>query len=134
MMMKKILAASAIAAFAASPALAMSTKAETGTSASHVRAQDAAGGYTASGHYVRPHDRIGANDPFWRVNPITGGAALAFAPVAGVFGYDAGYGSDAQAPDPVIGAPTVIENGRAVGWDPDPNIRLQLRRGAVQFE
>jgi hypothetical protein len=133
--MKTIFAASAIAALVASPALAMSNKAPTGTSASHVRAQDAAGGYTASGHYVRPNDRIGANDdPFWRVNPITGGAALAFAPVAGVFGYDTGYGAYAQAPGAMTGAPTVIENGQVVGWDPDPNVRLQLRRGAVQFE
>jgi hypothetical protein len=140
MMKKTILAASAAAVLAASPALAISahTGAKTGTSASHVQATDAQGGYTAHGDYIRPHDRIGANDPFWRVNPVTGSAALAFAPVAGVFGYDAGYrGYDAYAQAPAYGysgAPVVVEKGQVVGWDPDPNVRLQLRRGAVQFE
>lgn len=139
-MMKTILTASALAIAAASPALAISarTDAKTGTTASHVRATDAQGGYTAHGDYMRPHDRIGANDPFWRVNPVTGAAALAFAPVAGVFGYDAGYrGYDSYAQAPgygYSGAPVVVENGQALGWDPDPNVRLQLRRGAVQFE
>jgi hypothetical protein len=132
-MIKRILAASAIAALAASPALAISNKAPTGTSASHVRAQDASGGYMSNGHYVRPNDRVGANDPFWRVNPITGGAALAFAPVAGVFGVDTGYGSYAQAGYGVA-SPTAISNGQPVGWDPDPNVQLELLRGSVRYE
>jgi hypothetical protein len=140
MMMKKILAASALAVIAASPAMAISSNSPPGTPGAHEHIQDANGGYTSSGHYIRPTDRVGANDSFWRVNPITGGAALAFAPVAGVLGYDTGYGSYAQAQDEgyqgegYLASPTVVENGQALGWDPDPNVRLQLRRGAVQFE
>jgi hypothetical protein len=135
-MIKKLLAASALAVVAATPAMAISSRsAPTGTPANHARVDDASGGYVASGHYIRPHDRVGANDSFWRVNPITGGAALAFAPVAGVLGYDTGYGSYAQVQDEgYLASPTVVENGQALGWDPDPNVRLELRRGSVQFE
>jgi hypothetical protein len=133
-MIKKLLAASAVAALVASPALAMSNKAPTGTSASHVRAEDSAGGYTSSGNYIRPHDRTAANDSFWRVNPITGGAALAFAPVAGVVGIDTGYGSYAQADGYGAASPTAISNGQPVGWDPDPNVQLELLRGSVRYQ
>ena len=138
-MMKQFLTASAIAVLAASPAFALSTKAPTGTGGSHVRIDDASGGYTANGQYIRPHDRIGTNDPFWRVNPVTGSAALAFAPVAGAFGYDTGYsrGYDSYAYAPgagVLGMAPVIEDGKYLGADPDANVRLQLRRGAVQYQ
>jgi opacity protein-like surface antigen len=134
MMMKKILAASAFAVIAASPAMAISSNQPPGTPGAHEHVQDANGGYTRSGHYIRPHDRVGANDSFWRVNPITGGAALAFAPVAGVFGIDTGYGSYAQAEGYGAASPTVISNGQPVGWDPDPNVQLELLRGSVRYQ
>ena len=138
-MMKQLFAATALVALAASPAMAissMSNKPQTGTPSSHVRAADASGGYMSNGHYVRPHDRIGwTHDRRASWNPVTGVAALAFAPVYGVFG-GYGYGNDAyaQAPGYAVGAPTAVSNGEAVGWDPDPNVQLELLRGSVRYE
>jgi len=42
-----------------------------------------------------------------------------------------GYGAYAAAPDEMVGGPAVYAYGRYAGWDPDPFIRLQLRRGPV---
>ena len=133
-MMKQFLAASAVAMLAASPAVAAygaKTKADTGTPSSHVRAADARGGYTSGGTYVQPRQRMGSNDSFWRINPITGPVLLATAPFTGGLGAYAAAPNDGYAQ---TGAPTIVANGQALGWDPDPNIRLQMIRGSVLHE
>lgn len=42
-----------------------------------------------------------------------------------------GYGAYAAAPVDMVGGPAVYSYGRYAGWDPDPSIRLQLRRDPV---
>ena len=45
---------------------------------------------------------------------------------------DAGYGAYAAAePEGVVAAPGVISYDRYAGWDPDPTIRLMLKRDAI---
>jgi opacity protein-like surface antigen len=41
------------------------------------------------------------------------------------------YGNDVYAQQGYYGAGVVIEGGRIVGQDPDPNVRLELRRDQV---
>lgn len=51
-------------------------------------------------------------------------------------GYAQSYGSEAYAyaidRDFVVGGPAVISNGKNLGWDPDPTIRLNLLRQGDQ--
>lgn len=43
---------------------------------------------------------------------------------------DAGYGAYAAEPEGFIAEPGATSNGRYTGWDPDPNVRLDLQKNA----
>lgn len=44
------------------------------------------------------------------------------------YAYGSAHDAYAAAPDGYMGGPAVMEYGTYAGWDPDPGIRLQLRR------
>ncbi len=107
--MNKTIIAAALAASVATPAFAAGT----------IGSYGAAGPYAYSG----PHAWTSVNYAprgYLRAAPqgYVAGQPYAFA------------GEPYAAVEPGIGTGIVVENGRIIGADPDPNVRLQLRREA----
>lgn len=101
--MRKLLIATGLAAMIASPAMAQSYSAGYGTGNIISVPAPEHGGFAAS----------------------TGAEAFAAAPGRGAVDQSRGLRAQALTPDE---SDTVYESGQYVGRDPDPNVRLELRR------